>query len=107
MFLFRNPVKNFDAMKKTKYNLCLCRNPMGGQCVWEMCRKCCRVKTKEGSTPCPGQCIRLSRYLLKYINRGGARFLGREVGICKCEPISTPLIARGGPRMGLKYLKLT
>ena len=32
--------------------------------------------------------------------RGGARFLGRGVGIGKCGPISTPLIARGGPRKG-------
>uniref|UniRef100_A0A674B4I8 tRNA-dihydrouridine(16/17) synthase [NAD(P)(+)]-like n=1 Tax=Salmo trutta TaxID=8032 RepID=A0A674B4I8_SALTR len=50
----RNPHKNFCPEQKPKYIKCeQCGNPKGNQCVFNLCRGCCKKKAYKEVADCP------------------------------------------------------
>uniref|UniRef100_A0AAZ3NQZ9 tRNA-dihydrouridine(16/17) synthase [NAD(P)(+)]-like n=1 Tax=Oncorhynchus tshawytscha TaxID=74940 RepID=A0AAZ3NQZ9_ONCTS len=55
----RNPHKNFCPEQKPKYIKCeQCGNPKGNQCVFNLCRGCCKKKAHKEVADCPSHGLR-------------------------------------------------
>uniref|UniRef100_A0A4W5MIM3 Dihydrouridine synthase 1-like (S. cerevisiae) n=1 Tax=Hucho hucho TaxID=62062 RepID=A0A4W5MIM3_9TELE len=55
----RNPHKNFCPEQKPKYIKCeQCGNPKGNQCVFNLCRGCCKKKAYKEVADCPSHGLR-------------------------------------------------
>uniref|UniRef100_A0A8C7HJB2 tRNA-dihydrouridine(16/17) synthase [NAD(P)(+)]-like n=1 Tax=Oncorhynchus kisutch TaxID=8019 RepID=A0A8C7HJB2_ONCKI len=55
----RNPQKNFCPEQKPKYIKCeQCGNPKGNQCVFNLCRGCCKKKAHKEVADCPSHGLR-------------------------------------------------
>uniref|UniRef100_A0A674AY96 tRNA-dihydrouridine(16/17) synthase [NAD(P)(+)]-like n=1 Tax=Salmo trutta TaxID=8032 RepID=A0A674AY96_SALTR len=90
----RNPHKNFCPEQKPKYIKCeQCGNPKGNQCVFNLCRSCCKKKAYKEVADCPSHGLKFKTKAEKQKSEreeeGKSRGLQEDGGLLNGTP--TPL----------------